>query len=418
MGEMDINDCWSLIAVVKECTRKAKLRAQLTPENTLTTTTTTTTTTTATTRLSSFETNYAYSQKQFCDQFVPSKSSAAADSSTSQDELKDFYTPFLFDQDQHGPIFSHNIKIDPVVEQGGMSSNLMIEQISQQQNLQLRNFQINKKQSSPAISVDHPKKKKFEDRRVVRFTLEELSRNDKWAWRKYGQKPIKGSPYPRNYYRCSSLKGCKARKQVERSPIDPNIYIVTYTGNHYHPCPPLRNSNGSRVKYSGSDPDPPPESKTGYGSGLGGNVMKIEDEEHGDEEHSGGGGGGGGDESFGSGEMDEGNTNDYEILIPNSIVDSDLLTGMEQLNGGGKISSSSHYNENVGFDEIKQHIKGCDPNVNMEVQAKESGLGYGVRIREIYATTPATLAGPHELPSSIGQNNWDNGMIRSQSFLF
>ncbi|XP_056690727.1 U-box domain-containing protein 33-like [Spinacia oleracea] len=28
--------------------------------------------------------------------------------------------------------------------------------------------------------------RKFEDRRVVKFTMEDLSRNDKWAWRNFG----------------------------------------------------------------------------------------------------------------------------------------------------------------------------------------------------------------------------------------
>ncbi|KAE8685533.1 putative WRKY transcription factor 21 [Hibiscus syriacus] len=39
---------------------------------------------------------------------------------------------------------------------------------------------------------------------------------DDYSWRKYGQKPIKGSPHPRGYYKCSSMRGCPARKHVER----------------------------------------------------------------------------------------------------------------------------------------------------------------------------------------------------------
>ncbi|KAG5587449.1 hypothetical protein H5410_047883 [Solanum commersonii] len=39
---------------------------------------------------------------------------------------------------------------------------------------------------------------------------------DEYSWRKYGQKPIKGSPHPRGYYKCSSMRGCPARKHVER----------------------------------------------------------------------------------------------------------------------------------------------------------------------------------------------------------
>ncbi|KAL5702056.1 WRKY Transcription Factor [Ranunculus cassubicifolius] len=58
---------------------------------------------------------------------------------------------------------------------------------------------------------------------------------DEYSWRKYGQKPIKGSPHPRGYYKCSSMRGCPARKHVERCLEEPNMLIVTYEGDHNHP---------------------------------------------------------------------------------------------------------------------------------------------------------------------------------------
>ncbi|XP_057973590.1 probable WRKY transcription factor 7 isoform X2 [Malania oleifera] len=57
---------------------------------------------------------------------------------------------------------------------------------------------------------------------------------DDYSWRKYGQKPIKGSPHPRGYYKCSSVRGCPARKHVERALDDPAMLIVTYEGEHNH----------------------------------------------------------------------------------------------------------------------------------------------------------------------------------------
>ncbi|XP_042431459.1 WRKY transcription factor WRKY51-like [Zingiber officinale] len=57
---------------------------------------------------------------------------------------------------------------------------------------------------------------------------------DQYSWRKYGQKPIKGSLYPRGYYKCNTLRGCPARKQVERAREDPSMLIVTYEGEHLH----------------------------------------------------------------------------------------------------------------------------------------------------------------------------------------
>ncbi|XP_059643373.1 probable WRKY transcription factor 17 [Cornus florida] len=60
---------------------------------------------------------------------------------------------------------------------------------------------------------------------------------DEYSWRKYGQKPIKGSPYPRGYYKCSSVRGCPARKHVERAKDDPAMLVVTYEGEHRHSQP-------------------------------------------------------------------------------------------------------------------------------------------------------------------------------------
>nr|QFI57421.1 WRKY26 [Glycyrrhiza glabra] len=101
-------------------------------------------------------------------------------------------------------------------------------------------------------------------RRVVEIPMKEVESSntppsDSWAWRKYGQKPIKGSPYPRGYYRCSSSKSCPARKQVERSHVDPTVLLVTYSSDHNHPWPLSRNHHGSaRPTTTVKKPEPDP----------------------------------------------------------------------------------------------------------------------------------------------------------------
>ncbi|KAJ1425730.1 Zn-cluster domain [Sesbania bispinosa] len=70
---------------------------------------------------------------------------------------------------------------------------------------------------------------------------------DEYSWRKYGQKPIKGSPYPRGYYKCSTVRGCPARKHVERAPDDPAMLIVTYEGEHRHALQAAMQENAAGV---------------------------------------------------------------------------------------------------------------------------------------------------------------------------
>ncbi|KAL3840431.1 hypothetical protein ACJIZ3_025022 [Penstemon smallii] len=83
-----------------------------------------------------------------------------------------------------------------------------------------------------------PKKRKSRLKKVVRVAAISMKMADippdDYSWRKYGQKPIKGSPHPRGYYKCSSVRGCPARKHVERALDDPTMLIVTYEGEHNH----------------------------------------------------------------------------------------------------------------------------------------------------------------------------------------
>ncbi|XP_074267742.1 WRKY transcription factor 71-like [Silene latifolia] len=79
-------------------------------------------------------------------------------------------------------------------------------------------------------------KKKKEERFAFLTKSDDDHLEDGYRWRKYGQKAVKNSPYPRSYYRCTTQK-CSVKKRVERSFQDPTTVITTYEGQHNHPVP-------------------------------------------------------------------------------------------------------------------------------------------------------------------------------------
>nr|AFD22857.1 WRKY transcription factor [Tamarix androssowii] len=88
-----------------------------------------------------------------------------------------------------------------------------------------------------------------EPRVLVQSTTEAEILEDGFRWRKYGQKVVKGNPYPRSYYRCTSHK-CTVRKHIERVSDDPSSFITTYEGKHNHEMP------AKITSLVASEPDP------------------------------------------------------------------------------------------------------------------------------------------------------------------
>ncbi|XP_076897186.1 WRKY transcription factor 22-like [Bidens hawaiensis] len=187
--------------------------------------------------------------------------------------LNSLKIPLEFPKVQKPPQSPQSLPISPLSVIGGLQDPPPLNHHHhQEQKLQPQPqpqpFGISRCTTSNAQST-RSKKRKNQMKRVCQVPAEGLS-SDVWSWRKYGQKPIKGSPYPRGYYRCSTSKGCLARKQVERNRSDPDMFIITYTGDHSHPVPTHRNSlaGSTRTKPTNSGEEdtiknkpisPPPE---------------------------------------------------------------------------------------------------------------------------------------------------------------
>ncbi|KAI4340904.1 hypothetical protein MLD38_025698 [Melastoma candidum] len=94
--------------------------------------------------------------------------------------------------------------------------------------------------------------------RVTHRSLIEGQLDDGLSWRKYGQKDIHGSRFPRGYYRCThkATQGCLATKQVQQSDKDPSVFEITYRGKHTCSIPSV----------GINPPSPSPEIQEPYGA--------------------------------------------------------------------------------------------------------------------------------------------------------
>ncbi|GFY84146.1 WRKY DNA-binding protein 69 [Actinidia rufa] len=166
-------------------------------------------------------------------------------------------------------------------------------------------------------------------------------------------------PRRRNYYRCSTSKGCAARKQVEKSPADPDVYIVSYTGDHTHPRPTHRNSLAGSTRNKSSNPDPKltsgessaaqppstaalnqfgdssspvsassfsPTSMEGDSACTPRVTVEVRDDCDAEEM-----------------EEDREDYDDEDLLIPNMVMSEDILKGFEELRGRFSGSNSSDF---------------------------------------------------------------------------
>lgn len=72
---------------------------------------------------------------------------------------------------------------------------------------------------------------------------------DAYQWRKYGQKGIQNSKFPRCYYRCTHKddRGCMALKHVQQLEEESNKFRVTYFGAHTCPNPHFVSHSGPGV---------------------------------------------------------------------------------------------------------------------------------------------------------------------------
>ncbi|KAH6557300.1 hypothetical protein KP509_1Z123300 [Ceratopteris richardii] len=131
------------------------------------------------------------------------------------------------------------------------STRAIISPVTQGCNLALRNASASvwdsKSEASEIIPAVQPMPLSYS----LTGQLPQRPSKDGYNWRKYGQKQVRDSVYPRSYYRCT-FPSCYVRKKVEYS-CNGQITRIVYKGEHNHPKTQAKerlNMNNGNVLHS------------------------------------------------------------------------------------------------------------------------------------------------------------------------
>lgn len=173
---------------------------------------------------------------------------------------------------------------------------------------------------------------------------------DGYNWRKYGQKQVKGSEYPRSYYKCTH-SNCPVKKKVERS-HEGHITEIIYKGAHNHP-------------------KPPPSRRSGIGSTNPHADMQVDNPEHGEPQ-----GGSGGD--LGWANVQKGNIAGagnwkHDNLEATSAVNpgyGNQSTNLQTQNGTTHIDSGDAVDRSSTFSNEEEDDQGTHGSVSLGYDAE------------------------------------------------
>ncbi|KAF8654506.1 hypothetical protein HU200_061696 [Digitaria exilis] len=173
----------------------------------------------------------------------------------SHDDLAFSFQPMLSSKP---PSFSTADKILSNVQQNQSLTNHGQQELSLQANTTATKDETEENLVKPStcdsmLDNDHPSPADEQEESEENHNIEDSSvalitpTKDGYNWRKYGQKLVKNSEYPRSYYRCTH-PNCPVKKKVERSQ-EGHITEIVYKGSHNHPSPPPNHQPSAPLSY-------------------------------------------------------------------------------------------------------------------------------------------------------------------------